>query len=151
MSAVVVTAVSKMNLTGGCLCGAVRYHISAPPLVTRTCWCRVCQYIGAGSATVNTLVPAAAFVVTGALADYSCAADSGNHMHRRFCMACGTHVYASADERPQVVVVRVGTLDDPQAVRPEVTIWTRSAPQWACIDATLPQVEAQPPPPLVTP
>ena len=36
--------------------------------------------------------------------------------------------YAHADERPQVVVLRVGTLDEPQAVRPAMTIWTDSAP-----------------------
>jgi len=39
-----------MDITGGCLCRAVRYSSSAAPIVTRACWCRVCQYIGAGSA-----------------------------------------------------------------------------------------------------
>lgn len=135
-----------LMLTGGCLCGAVRYRVAAEPLVTRVCWCRVCQYIGAGSATVNSLFPAAALSIEGVLGDYACLADSGNHLHRRFCAQCGTHVYAHADERPQVVVLRVGTLDAPQAVRPAMTIWTDSAPGWACIDADLPATPRQPPP-----
>ena len=135
-----------MMLSGGCLCGAVRYRITAAPLMTRACWCRVCQYIGAGSATVNSLFPVAAVHIEGELADFPNLADSGNHMHRRFCAKCGTHVCASADERPQVLVVRVGTLDDPQAVTPAMTIWTDSAPPWACIDSALPTTPAQPPP-----
>jgi hypothetical protein len=42
-----------MTITGGCRCGAVRYTIEAEPLFARHCWCRDCQYIGAGPGTVN--------------------------------------------------------------------------------------------------
>src|SRR2546430_11751999 len=59
-----------MEITGGCLCRAVRYSISAAPIVTRTCWCRVCQYLGAGNATVNACFPSAALTVSGELRDY---------------------------------------------------------------------------------
>ena len=54
-----------MAITGGCLCGAVRFTIEADePLGVRQCWCRVCQYLGAGSGTVNAIFPkgAAKFV-----------------------------------------------------------------------------------------
>ena len=43
-----------MEITGGCLCKAVRYKVTAAPIATRMCWCRVCQYLAAGNATVNT-------------------------------------------------------------------------------------------------
>lgn len=138
-----------MDITGGCLCRAVRYRITAAPVVARTCWCRVCQYIGAGSGTVNAAFPADAVTVEGTLADYPSIADSGNHMHRRFCPTCGTHLFSSAEERPQLLIVRLGTLDDPEAVRPASTIWTSQAPSWACFDPALPQVERQPPPPVM--
>jgi hypothetical protein len=44
------------------------------------------------------------------------------------------------------VFVRAGTLDDPEIARPSLTIWTASAPSWACIDERLPKAERQPPP-----
>jgi hypothetical protein len=68
---------------GGCMCGAVRYRISAEPIMTRACWCRDCQYFGAGSGTVNVVFPRAAVIVSGELSDFRSIADSGNVMHRR--------------------------------------------------------------------
>ena len=56
-----------MPVTGGCLCQAVRYTIHAEPIVIRECWCRVCQYLGAGSSAVNACFPTAAVQVEGAL------------------------------------------------------------------------------------
>jgi hypothetical protein len=135
-----------MEITGGCLCKSVRYQINAAPIITRSCWCRVCQYIGAGSATVNVCFPSAAVTVSGEQRDYSMVADSGNVAHRRFCPACGTHLFSASEARPHLVFVRAGTLDDPELVRPAMTIWTASAPSWACFDERLPQVERQPPP-----
>ena len=47
-----------MAFAGGCLCGAVRFEIRTDaPLAVRQCWCRVCQYVGAGSGTVNAMFP----------------------------------------------------------------------------------------------
>ena len=135
-----------MEITGGCLCKLVRYRISSAPIVTRVCWCRECQYIGAGSGTVNACFRTAAFTVTGKTNDYRSVADSGNQMHRRFCPTCGTPLFSEAEARPHLVFVRVGTFDHPNLANPAMTIWTSSAPCWARIDAELPQVERQPPP-----
>lgn len=57
-----------MTITGGCLCGAVRYSIEAEPKFIRHCWCRDCQYIGAGAGTVNVFFATEAVKVEGALA-----------------------------------------------------------------------------------
>jgi hypothetical protein len=135
-----------MEITGRCLCGSVRYRIKAAPIVTRTCWCRLCQYLGAGSATVNTCFPTAALTVEGELRDYRSIADSGNVMHRRFCPNCGTHLFSEAEVRPHLVFVRAGTLDDREVARPAVTIWTSQAPTWACLDPQIPRIDRQPPP-----
>ncbi len=135
-----------MKIEGGCLCRAVRYLSTAAPLVTRVCWCRTCQYIGAGSGTVNTCFRTASFSISGSTRDYRSTADSGNAMHRRFCPDCGVHLFSSAESRPQLIFVRTGTLDDPELLPPAVSIWTAQAPGWACIDPMLPRIEGQPPP-----
>ncbi len=133
-------------ITGGCLCGAVRWLSSQPPLITRICWCRDCQYFAAGSGTVNACFRTENLAVTGEMQNYVSTADSGNRMHRRFCPACGTQLFSAAEARPQLVFVRVGSFDDPELARPAMTIWTDSAPSWACISSKLPTSQGQPPP-----
>jgi hypothetical protein len=140
-----------MKITGGCLCGAVRFESTAPPLVTRVCWCRLCQYLGAGSGTVNVCFKTENFSVRGATQEFSSVADSGNVVHRAFCPACGTPMFSSAEVRPHLIFVRAGTLDDPEVARPAMTIWTEKAPSWGSISADIPRIERQPPPPGSSP
>jgi len=131
-----------MPISGGCLCKQLRYEISAEaPIVARACWCRVCQYLGAGSGTANAVFPREAIAITGKRQTYTSIADSGSVMHRSFCPDCGTPVFSEAEPRPNLIIVRVGTLDDPELGKPAATIWTGSAPSWACVDATLPRFE----------
>jgi len=135
-----------LSITGGCRCRAVRFRITAAPIATRICWCRDCQYFAAGNATVNVCFPSNAIAIEGALTDFRSLADSGNVMHRRFCSSCGTPMFSEAESRPHLIFVRAGTLDDRELVKPAMTIWTSSAPTWACIDEKIPRVTHQPPP-----
>jgi hypothetical protein len=131
-------------ITGGCLCGAVRFTVSEGPIVGRVCWCKTCQKLGAGGPTVGAAFKSVS--VTGELRDYESTADSGNKMHRRFCPTCGTHLFSASESRPHLVFIRAGALDDPELARPSSTIWTKSAPSWAMIDHSLPKIDGQPPP-----
>jgi hypothetical protein len=135
-----------MSITGGCLCRAVRYRCDAPPIAARICWCRVCQYLAAGSGTVNVCLPNKSFMSSGTPVIYTSISDSGNTMRRHFCGRCGSPLFSTADARPHLIFVRAGTLDDPGAVTPGSTIWVSQAPAWACIDPALPQFPGQPPP-----
>jgi hypothetical protein len=135
---------------GACLCGAVHYTLALDPIAVRVCWCRDCQRLAANG-TVNMIVPVDALEVRGTLAEFVSQADSGNTMRRRFCPQCGTHLFSHSSGRPQFVVVRVGTLDEPSSVHPTTNIWTRSAPAWACLDTQLDAFATQPPPPAATP
>ena len=137
------------SITGGCLCGAVRFTTNAEPIVTRACWCKVCQTIAAGNATINLAFPVNAVSITGELRDYSSAADDGNKMHRNFCPNCGVHMFSQAEERPNIIVIRAGTLDDTEQVELEGLIWTSSAPSWAYLNPDVQHFTHQPPAPVV--
>lgn len=134
--------------TGSCLCGAVKYEVSGEPLIARICWCRVCQKISANG-TANAIFPSAAIEVTGSMGCFTSTADSGNQISRHFCPGCGSHLFANSSATPQFRVVRLGTLDDPSSIRPEVNMWSASAPSWACLDPAL-KLESQQPAPLHT-
>jgi hypothetical protein len=60
-------------------------------------------------------------------------------------------MFIRAETRRNYIGVRAGTLDDPDLGKPEMTIWIKSAPSWASIDAGIPCVEGQPSPPVVLP
>ena len=135
-----------MTHGAGCLCGAVRITITAEPLAARACWCRLCQYLGGGSGTVNVCFPAEAVTTTGEVRWHGATADSGNAMKRGFCPTCGTPIFSIAESRPHLTFIRAGALDDPGLMSPAATIWTSEAPDWAVFDPDLPHVEHQPPP-----
>ena len=134
------------SVTGRCFCGAVRFQFDELPVANRACWCRDCQYLAAGNATVNAIFRTKTFQVSGELGEYVSTADSGSVMRRRFCSKCGTPLFSEALSRPHLIVVRVGALDDPELGRPGSFIWTASAPSWGFIDADLPNCEGQPAP-----
>jgi len=133
-------------ITGRCFCGAIHYETSAPPLTVRACWCRDCQYLSSGNASVNAIFRVDTVSITGEPARYVSTANSGNTMTRCFCDQCGTQMFAYSSARSDVMVIRVGTMDDRELVRPGGFIWTASAPNWAFIDREMPCFEGQPPP-----
>ncbi|OYT86625.1 MAG: aldehyde-activating protein [Burkholderiales bacterium PBB6] len=131
---------------GGCLCGQVRFSLNAEPVASRVCWCRDCQKLAANG-TANAIFPTEGLHITGSTSAFTSTADSGNELLRRFCPACGSHLFADSSGRPGMTVVRLGTLDDPSAIQPTANIWAASAPAWACLDTALARSDKQPPPP----
>jgi len=132
---------------GGCLCGAVRYTIAADPIGARMCWCRDCQRIASGSATVNVLFPEEAVAITGDLGLFTMIADSGNTVERGFCKVCGAQMYSrTVSPKGLPMRIRAGTLDDPELCAPTAAIWTESAPSWAPIPEGMVRHPKGPPP-----
>jgi hypothetical protein len=136
--------VTTKPITGRCFCGAVRFQFDRPPIRTSACWCRDCQYLSAGNASINAIFATAGFERTGEISTYVSTADSGSTMRRSFCPKCGTPLFSESTDRPDVMVVRGGALDDPELARPARFIWTASAPSWGYVDASLPCSERQP-------
>lgn len=133
-------------IEGGCRCGAIRYRVVDEPLTVRQCWCRDCQYWACGNASLNLIVRRDALQVQGTPLQYESLADSGNHMRRSFCGACGSALFSESRENLDYQVVRAGSLDQPERFAPQAVIWTDSAPAWAVIDPALPAFPRQPGP-----
>lgn len=126
--------------TGHCLCGQVRFTAAAEPIGARICWCRDCQYIASGSATVNVLFPEDSVRYEGEIGKFRRTADSGNEVERGFCTQCGAQLYSrTVTSAGQPIRVRAGTLDDPELMAPTAIIWAGSAPSWVELDPKLPQ------------
>lgn len=134
-----------MSLQGSCLCGAIRYTISAPVENLRACHCTNCQKASGAGGSVNAVVPSAAFKITqGTPKRYSGIADSGRTLHRYFCGDCGSPIYSQRANAPETVVVRAGTLDNAPDMRIGTHIWTKSARPWSHIDPDATVVPGQP-------
>ena len=86
-------------------------------------------------------------VVTGELASNSYVAASGNTLTASFCPSCGTQIYAQSSARMHLRTVRLGAIDEPHGLRPQMAIWTVDAPAWAVIDPAMEQFPQQPPAP----
>jgi hypothetical protein len=103
------------------------------------CWCRDCQRIASGSATVNALFLEESVHYEGKITTMGMIADSGNMVERGFCPQCGSQMYSKTVQPSGLPMrVRVGTLDDPEIAPPTAIIWVESAPSWATLDPELP-------------
>jgi len=123
-------------LTGGCLCGAIRYTVDAEVTGLRACHCKNCQKHSGTGGTVNAVVPTGQFRITkGAPKRYQdSATQSGRTLSRHFCAECGSSIYSQRNPDPGFVVVRAGSLDDSSGMKITSDIWTSTAPPWAYID-----------------
>src|SRR5262249_49669295 len=100
--------------TGGCACGAIRYHIADEPLVMNDCQCRDCQRkSGTGHGSYLTFRDRRRVTLTGNATQWDMVADSGNVKTRGFCPTCGSPVYLTFSAMPDLFTVHAASLDDP--------------------------------------
>jgi hypothetical protein len=119
-----------MTYRGGCHCGAVRYAITAEPLMAGDCQCRCCQQLsGAGHAS-HMAFPKAAVAITGELKGYDWQADSGNTVTTSFCPNCGATVAGVSSGFPEMLTIRAASLDDPSVYQPQMVVFAKSAQPW---------------------
>lgn len=124
----------ELPLTGGCLCGKVRYVINALPVDTAICHCRTCQKAVGAPHFAALFVPASALEITGEYKEFASLADSGNTMYRAFCPVCGTSLFGRNSKFTGVRPVSAVTLDDPGWYKPDKDIWVSSAQPWDVMD-----------------
>lgn len=133
------------DMTGGCLCGAIRYQVSGEPSVAGACYCRDCQYISGGAPAYGLMVLKGQVRVTqGNPKVFWTQADSGNSVARHFCPDCGTPLFSENSANPEYLPIKAGSLDDPSSFKCQAHIWTASAQPWHHLDPALPRFEKNP-------
>ncbi len=114
-----------MKLDGRCYCGAVRYQAEGDPVFKGQCHCRECQYISGGHPNVVLGMPEPGFRFTAGTPKQFRRQDLPNPVTREFCGECGTHLLSRAPGLAGVVLIKVGTLDDPSVFEgPQMAIFT---------------------------
>jgi hypothetical protein len=118
------------TITGGCLCGNVRYSAEAAPAFMSVCHCRDCQKFSGSAFLTVVALPKAAVAITGTLKGFAKRGDSGKPIERFFCPDCGASIMDEAETLPGLVMIAAGTLDDPGWVKPTLQIYCASAQPW---------------------
>ena len=132
------------SFDGGCACGAVRYRMSSAPMFVHCCHCLDCQRQTGSAFVLNALIEAdRVTLLKGEPKAVPVPTDSGKP-HRIFrCPSCETAVWSEyGGAGPVIRFVRVGTLDNPAALAPDVHIYTRTKQPWVTLPAAVPAFEA---------
>jgi len=128
---------------GGCLCGAVRYEVTALAGPIVHCACQTCRKAHAAAFATTARVERSAFRWLAG-EDQRRAFESSPGKLRHFCSACGSHLMAEWVDRPQVIL-RVATLDEDPGARPAFRIWQSHTVPWLEHGPDLPGFAEVPP------
>jgi hypothetical protein len=126
---------------GGCACGALRYRLASEPMFVHCCHCLNCQRQTGSAFVINLLIEADRVeLLAGEPQPVDVPRDDGSVQRIYRCPDCQVAVFSEYG-RPEVRFVRVGTLDDPASVAPDVHIFTRSKLPWVELPGSVPAVE----------
>jgi hypothetical protein len=119
---------------GGCLCGSVRYQILEDPLLAYACHCTDCQTASGSAFALCLTTPISSIEVTkGEPSARTVVLEGPREWNFALCTSCATRLWSVNQNRPGVVSVNSGTLDDTSWVYPVAHIWVASALEWAPI------------------
>lgn len=126
-------------VTGGCLCGSIRYRCDGEIGAANYCHCQDCRRCTGSAFNIGVRVAASGFrIVSGNPKGFTKAGDSGHELTRYFCPECGSPLYTSSPCHPDSLYLKAGSLDDPSLVRPAHQNWMVSRVAWAAIAPGLP-------------
>ena len=120
---------SKIDVTGGCHCRAIRYRITAEPIVVAMCHCCDCRVNAGAHAVAWIHIPKESYTITqGTPKQYN----SSLPVLRTFCGDCGTTLtYEHASYEQTKIDVTLGSLDDPETFKPTKVVFEKEKLSWA--------------------
>ena len=130
-----------MAISGGCMCGAVRYEATGEPQHNALCHCSDCRRSSGAPMVGWALFPQAAVTITGTPRAYNSSRDN----RREFCGTCGTGLFFYSESVfPGMVDIQAATFDDPDTLAPSVCIQMADAPKWMAGVGDLPKFDRYP-------
>jgi len=121
--------VSELPLTGGCLCGAVRFEVTEPLVSSGYCHCTRCQRrTGTAASPGARIAPGSLRVLAGE--EHIKAYEPEDGFAKVFCSACGSALWSRSQEDPDVFSIRLGAFDDDPGIRPTYRQFVAYAAPW---------------------
>jgi hypothetical protein len=129
-------------MDGGCTCRAVRYRMTSGPMIVHCCHCRWCQRETGASFALNAVIEAdRVILLSGAPELVDTPSESGKGQRIARCPTCRIAVWSNyGGGGDRVRFVRVGTLDQPDLLPPDIHIYTASKQPWVVLPAGVPAV-----------
>ncbi|RQP25417.1 GFA family protein [Piscinibacter terrae] len=125
---------------GSCLCGGVKYRLAAEPGAFGYCHCTSCRKASGSAHAANAPVDRAAFELLqgqSLIKEF----ESSPGKLRAFCSNCGSPLYAYLRATPEVLRIRLGTLDTPFFKQPQAHTWVSDKAPWEPIEGDVPKFE----------
>ena len=133
-----------MRISGGCYCGSLRYESVGEIEASIQCHCRECQYITGGNPNVIMIMPLNGFEFVKGVPKTFKRKDIENAVTRLFCENCGTGIGTKNPNRPNSIILKVGTFDDPSIFKPDIAIFTIDKQKFHYIEDGLKSFERRP-------
>ena len=131
------------TLEGGCACGNVGFRVASKPMFVHCCHCRDCQRQTGSAFVLNAIIETGRIVMlSGEPGPVSVPTDSGRPHDIYRCPRCQVALWSTYGGVTTIRFVRVGTLDDPAALPPDVHIYTRSKLPWVTLPEGVPKFDA---------
>jgi hypothetical protein len=123
---------SRLPLTGGCLCGGVRYEVAEPLPRAGYCHCTRCQRLTSTGASANArAVPGSVRWVAGE--EHIRVWWPKDGWGKGFCTICGSSVFSQDRDNPELLSIRLGSFDHDPGVRPSARHHVGTAVRWECV------------------
>jgi hypothetical protein len=134
------------TLTGGCLCGAVRYRVApgGMRLAPYACHCIDCQTRSGSAFGIQLGVGEADLSIDGKTIEGRHVQPSGAVAQIVACKQCLTRIYTTNDRRPGIANLRAGTLDDSAGLIPAFHLFVAQKQPWVAIPSDVPALDGQP-------
>lgn len=130
-------AVITEPITGGCLCGEVRYLCTGEPLTMGVCQCERCQRQSGSAFLIATVFNREQVNFEGRELQVFAAGERGHQLYRHFCPTCGSAVMITLDRYPEIRSIMGGTWDNKARLRPTFSLWTSNGQPWLSLPPSI--------------